>query len=45
MSCASEWKMSSSLREDELSRALVDFEDAEDVGRGRGVAHHVEPEG
>lgn len=25
--------------------ALVDFEDAEDVGRGRGVAHHVQPEG
>lgn len=26
-------------------RALVDFEDAKDVGRGRGVAHRVEPEG
>lgn len=26
-------------------RALVDLEDAEDVGRGRGVAHRVEPEG
>lgn len=25
--------------------ALVDFEDAEDVRRGRGVAHHVQPEG
>lgn len=24
---------------------LVDFEDAEDVRRGRGVAHHVQPEG
>lgn len=25
--------------------ALVDFKDAEDVRRGRGVAHHVQPEG
>lgn len=25
--------------------ALVDFEDAEDVRRCRGVAHHVQPEG
>lgn len=40
MSRASVWKKSSSPL-----RALVDFEDAEDVGRGRGAAHRVEPEG
>lgn len=27
------------------SAALVDLEDAEDVGRGQGVTHRVEPEG
>lgn len=45
MSRASVWKKSSSPRENKLFCTLVDFEDAEDVGRGRGVAHRVEPEG
>lgn len=45
MSRAPVWKKSSSPRENKSFRALVDFEDAEDVGRGRGAAHCVEPEG